>query len=230
MVLQKIPTFQEVKDWVNNNADVPSANYANSAGDTDTLDGYDTPLPSDALSITKYTDAEASSAAPVQDVNGKTGSVNLNVDHPNSTQQASASEYWMDVNGEIDLNLTRGPDSGSMSNNFSFPYAIRGIKYDLAVGGGEDGRAIDVTLETIEVKKPDGSTQNVLNNPISVYDAYDPQTDYYYNQTQYFSADLITGIKMYAETTGNNDGRYTGAEMTNIQVLVCPLPPHSHSI
>ncbi|UBF22616.1 hypothetical protein HRTV-25_gp35 [Halorubrum tailed virus 25] len=49
MGLNKIPSFQEVKDWangkfttlseVNNNADVPNADYADSAGDADTLDG-----------------------------------------------------------------------------------------------------------------------------------------------------------------------------------------------
>jgi hypothetical protein len=32
MVLKKIPTFDEIKTWVNNNADVPNADYADSAG------------------------------------------------------------------------------------------------------------------------------------------------------------------------------------------------------
>jgi hypothetical protein len=32
MVLNKIPSFQEIKDWVNNNADVPNADYADDAG------------------------------------------------------------------------------------------------------------------------------------------------------------------------------------------------------
>jgi hypothetical protein len=49
MVLNKIPTFQEVKDWangtfttlseVNNNADVQNADYEDNAGDADTVDG-----------------------------------------------------------------------------------------------------------------------------------------------------------------------------------------------
>jgi hypothetical protein len=39
MVLNKIPSFQEVKDWVNSNADVPNADYADSAGDANTVDG-----------------------------------------------------------------------------------------------------------------------------------------------------------------------------------------------
>ncbi|MDB9247439.1 hypothetical protein PN419_00260 [Halorubrum ezzemoulense] len=41
MVLKKIPTFEEVKSWVNSNADVPNADYADSAGDADTVDGKD---------------------------------------------------------------------------------------------------------------------------------------------------------------------------------------------
>lgn len=41
MVLNKIPTFDEVKSWVNNNADVPNADHADTAGDADKLDGND---------------------------------------------------------------------------------------------------------------------------------------------------------------------------------------------
>lgn len=45
MVLQRIPTFEQVKSWVNNNADVPNADHADNAdhattaGDADTVDG-----------------------------------------------------------------------------------------------------------------------------------------------------------------------------------------------
>jgi hypothetical protein len=40
MVLNKIPTFDQVKSWVNNNADVPNADYADSADDANTVDGF----------------------------------------------------------------------------------------------------------------------------------------------------------------------------------------------
>ena len=39
MVLEKIPTFSEVQTWVNNNADVPNADHADTAGDADTVGG-----------------------------------------------------------------------------------------------------------------------------------------------------------------------------------------------
>jgi hypothetical protein len=39
MVLNKIPTFDQVKSWVNNSADVPNADHADSADNADTVDG-----------------------------------------------------------------------------------------------------------------------------------------------------------------------------------------------
>jgi hypothetical protein len=85
MTLRKIPTFQEVKnwvqDWVNNNADVPNADYADNAGrlggteaanldvshadtagDADTLDGQN------AAAF-----ADSGHGHPVNDLDGVSG-------------------------------------------------------------------------------------------------------------------------------------------------------------
>lgn len=39
MVLEKIPTFSEVQEWVNTSADVPNADHADTADDADTIGG-----------------------------------------------------------------------------------------------------------------------------------------------------------------------------------------------
>lgn len=54
MVLRKIPTFGEVKNWVNANADVPNADHADSADDASTVGGVspdDLGIPSGVITM-----------------------------------------------------------------------------------------------------------------------------------------------------------------------------------
>lgn len=135
MVLNKIPTFNEVKNWVNNNADVPNADYADSAGDANTING------NTVSDLNKFTQTDSAQTFAESDVS---------VSHNKTTVSNNSVQLKQFFPGANYTNSIDSPASGyGGSYGFKINPNINLDGLELAISNLNSSNVGSVTIEEL---------------------------------------------------------------------------------
>jgi hypothetical protein len=202
MVLDKIPTFDEVKTWVNNNADVPNADHADSAGDADTLDG------NHASYFTTLTEVNNNADVPNADYADTAGDAN--------TLDGNDSSYFTtltEVNNNADVpNADYADNAGAVDGNDSSDFVFRDggvlglpthhINYASGLSSEEISRITLDSDEAVQVHAIAPALKGGGTNANVTVDVYEPATSTTLASTT--AGSKVSGSPLGSSTAGND--------------------------
>jgi hypothetical protein len=162
----------------------------------------------------RYSDAEASSAAPVQSVNGQTGAVS--VDSPNSTQSASQPGGYQSVSdhpaADADRSTTHDFNpNGSLTVTFPSAVPADGFLWSFFFEG-----SADASLTVYYANGSVAGTDAVSN----VYDGHVREIAFPEGRVEEVSVSVSGASTGYGNTNS----------IRTLQPHVMALPSHSHTI